>query len=347
MKISLRLSGGIPLKALRITQIRDIESLDSFSESYIDNYPDTWPVEDLIHAFYSKEFQSDEDVLAFAAQYLQRSSTAKALIADAVANGWELGLSSLDENAFHLDVPLKKIILNNHGMTPEALMRSPYFKNILIMTLARALRDIWHEKRQGGFEDKFGPEGILMLERVRSADCDVMTTLIAWELRTIGESELWRHVLAADEGDIAIVFGCVLEKAATSYPLHKALSAAFDQWYRIPERAMECDHKSLEYIDALIRSGVKLPTRRVVPLDVEVLSCLPDKTAYLQNAGSNILTAPLYAGLHDEVNQTHYMQIVHDLSVTTVQGVAFRDPGLAGKIFPGGRMTNETMSESF
>lgn len=342
MKIRLKLSGGIPLRALRISQIRDIRD----DAPYYDEMCDTWLIEDLRHDIYSKNFETEFDVLAATIQLLQKSKTAKLLINDAITQDWEVGVADLGENAFHVDVPYKKIIFTNDGLEPEALSRSVYFRNSMLITLARALRDIWHEKRQGGFDVKFGPEGILMLERVRAADCDVMTVLMAWELREAGHGDMWRHVLASDEGDIAIAFGCMMEKTKSAHPVHKSLAAAFDQWYRVPQRAMQCDHDTLEYIDSLIRSGANVNTRRAVPLDVEILSCLPDKTAYLQDTGQNILTAPLYAGLHDEVNQSHYLQIMHDLSVTNVQGVPFRDAGLAAKIFPGGHMTPEGISES-
>jgi hypothetical protein len=322
-------------------KIRDVP----LAELAKDDWSDAWKLSELLHETFSKDFNSEFDVLASSLQYLQKSKTAKALSVEAAALGWQIGLADLGSSAFHIDVPLKKIILNNNAMKPGELARSPYFRNLLLMTMVRALRDIWHEKRQGGFDGKFGPEGILMLERVRAADCDVITVLAAWELRKKNEGELWRHLLSSDEGDLAIVFGCVLEKEVASHPVHKALAAAFDQWYRVQQRAMVCDHETLEYIDEVIQSGIVMTTRRASAADIEVLSCLPDKTAYLQGSGNNILCAPLYAGLHDEVNQTHYMQIVHDMSVTCIQGVPFRDAGLAAKIFPDGDFTpSETFS---
>ena len=84
------------------------------------------------------------------------------------------------------------------------------------------------------------------------------------------------------------------------------------------------------------------PFRQMSDADIELLGCLPDRTTYLQGEGANILRAPAYAGLQDEVNQTHYMQIMHDMKSTTVQGVAFSDKALAAKIFPNGEMTPET-----
>jgi hypothetical protein len=46
------------------------------------------------------------------------------------------------------------------------------------------LRDIWQEKRHGGFDEKYRTEFVLTMERIRSADCDVLSILVAWELRS-------------------------------------------------------------------------------------------------------------------------------------------------------------------
>ncbi len=314
---------------------------DDLNSPVYDTWQDTWPLDDLLHDIYSQNFESEYDALAFGVQQLQQSKTTKAFILDAMNAGWEMGLCDLGGNAFHIDVPLKKIIINNNGLSASAIMRNAHFREGLLMTIVRALRDGWHEKRHGGFDEKFNAESILMLERVRAADCDVMVVLAAWELRALGHADLWRHVLASDEGDLAIAFGCILEKETGNYAVHKALHAAFDQWYNVADRIVLCDHASLEYIDEVLRNGMVLDTHRAESADVEVLGCLPDRTTYLQGEGTNILRAPTYAGLQDVVNQTHFMQIVHDLKSTTVQGVAFSDSTLAAKIFPNGRMTPE------
>jgi hypothetical protein len=314
---------------------------DDLNSPLYDTWQDTWPLDDLVHDIFSQNFDSEFDVLASALQALLPSPAATALIHDAAAAGWEMGLSDLGDSAFHIDVPLKKIIIGSNGLSASALGGSLHFYHRLQLTLVRALRDAWHEKRHGGFDEKFTPESILILERVRAADCDAMTVLAAWELRTAGQGEMWRQLLASDEGDLAIAFGCTLEKEAGAYPVHKALEACFNQWYAVPERSMLCDHETLEYIDEVFRNGMTTGARRAAAIDIEALSCLVDRTAYLQGCGDTILRAPLYAGLHDEVNQSHYMQIVHDMGVTYVQGVPFQDKTLAEKIFPGGEFTPE------
>ncbi len=314
---------------------------DDQNSPVYDTWQDTWPLDDLLHDIYSQNFDSEYDVLAFGLQQVQLSKNAKAFIIDAANAGWEMGLSDLGDSAFHIDVPLKKIIINNNGLSPSAIMRSSHFRDTMLMTLVKSLRDAWHEKRHGGFDEKYNAESILMLERVRAADCDVMVVLAAWELRALGHGDLWRHALASDEGDLAIAFGCLLEKETGNYAIHKALHAAFDQWYNVCDRIVLCDHASLEYIDEVMRNNLALGSKRAESADIEILGCLPDRTTYLQGMGADILRAPAYAGLQDVVNQTHFMQIMHDMQTTTVQGVPFADKALAAKIFPNGQMTPE------
>lgn len=348
MKIRINLTGGISLKSARPP---GDGAFDFASGPVCDGVQDTWPVEDLSLDIYSRAFEGEFDVLAHALQLLRASASASALIDEAIQGGWEFGLSDLGERDFHVDVPGQKIIFAHYGMMPPALSRAPYFMNGLSVSMLRALRDIWHEKRHGGFDEKFGPEGILALERTRAADCDCYAVLCAWELRAAGYGDVWRHAIACEDGDVALAFLRTLEKSAISYPSQKAMAAAFAQWHRNAERVSVCEHEALEYIDELLRQDGRGksfgPLAKAGAQDIEVLSCLPDRTAYLQDMGEEILRAPLYAGLTDPVNQTHYMQIMHDVSASIVQGVAFRDPGLAAKIFPGGEMTRESVSENF
>ena len=336
VKIRVSLTGGIPLRALRGPD----ESCESGAPVY-SSWHDTWPLYDLLHDIYSKEFEVEYDALAECLQLLQVSDAAKAMIEDAAAQNWEMGLSDLGECAFHIDVPSRKIIMNSGGVSPAGIMRSQQFKNTLMISMLRGLRDTWHERRHGGFDEKYTAESVLMLERVRAADCETLAVLCAWEMREEGYADLWRHVLASDEGDMAIAFGCTLEKQTGAFSIHQALLATFNQWYAVTDRAMICDHETLEYLDAVIQSGERFGSKKASALDVEILSCLPDRTAYLQGEGNVILRAPQYAGLHDEVNQSHYVQVMHDLSVVLVQGVPFRDSALASKIFPNGEMTPE------
>lgn len=312
---------------------------------------DFWPVADLyVEPVAADNLENakipvycERDVLAWCIAVLSTSPTARLMIKEAMNLGWQMGLADLKGHDFHLDVPEKIIMIDNNGLLPEALGNSEYFRNIILISMVRALRDAWHEKRHGGFE-KYDAEAILMLERARAADCDVMSVLCAWELRSDGHSKLWRHLIGTDEGDMALAFSNYLEKDPSSLFTGKALAATFRQWYQGVERINASDHETLEYLDTLILSSNgenPFGKTELTPVGIELISCLPDKSAYLQRQGREILSDPLYAGLSDPINQSHFMHMMYDLQVTYVQGVPFRDTGLAEKIFPNGLFTPE------
>jgi len=312
---------------------------------------DSWPVADLyaeplmIEDYTEEKIAAacDREVLSWCVAILSLSPSARLMLKEAINLEWNLGLEDLKSHDFHLDVPEKTVMIDNNGMLPTALANSQYFRNTILISMIRALRDVWQEKRHGGFE-KYGAEEILMLERVRAADCDVVTVMIAWELRSEGYPQLWRYLIGSEEGDMALCFSNYLERDPSSLFTGKALAATFKQWYANEERVNACDHETLEYLDVIIMSSEDdqpFNNTELTPVGLELISCLPDKTAYLQRRGREILSDPFYAGLKDPINQSHFMHMMYDLQVNYVQGVPFRDPYLAERIFPNGELTQE------
>ena len=284
----------------------------------------------------SRNADEEQEFLRWLLQTLRHSDLASAMIEEAADTGWTIGLDDLEGQDFHLDVAENHMIINNQGLGLQTLRASDYFFNVTLTSIANALRDIWQEKRYGGFEDDYGPESILMLERIRSADCDTLTIAIAWELRGAGQADMWRHVLGSEDGDMAIMFMTSIARLRTGQTIHHALSDTFRQWFASEERMNVCDHETLEYLDDLIaEDGYDAFGHSYLTASrLEILSCLPDRTAYLQNMGRELIADPLYAGMADPINQAHFMQLMHDLESTTVGGVSFRDADLAAKIFP-------------
>ena len=270
---------------------------------------------------------------------LNYSPSAARMIKEAISYGWRVSMGDLGEQDFHLDVPEKHLIIHDQGLSVNGLSSSIYFRNTLHISLIRALRDIWQEIRHGAFDEEYNAEYVLLLERVRAADLDVLSILISWELRAEGQGELWRHMIGSDEGDMAMVFSAHLERTPASQFDGGALAAAFQQWFRDDVRVNTCDHETLEYMDEVMSEypvgnpfGKRKPTR----IGAEILSCLPDKTPYLRGLGDEVLRDPLYSGMSDDINQAHFLQILRDCQVTYIQGVPFRDTMLAEKIFPDG-----------
>lgn len=282
-------------------------------------------------------FETESDILGWCVNVLSTSPAARAMIKDAMETGWSVALQSAVEYDFMLNVPEKRLILPAEDLDISVWARSPFFRHELLINFIRALRDVWQENRHGAFEKRYGPESVLMLERVRAADSAVMAVFVAWELRGEGYGDVWRHMIGSDLGDMATVFSTYLERDPAALFTGAALSLCFKQWYASHDRINECDHETLEYLDEVLGdsgSGNAFGTERLTRKNIEVLSCLPDKTAYLHGHGANILKDPYFAGLNDEINQAHFLQLAYDSEVTLVHGVPFRDAELASRIFP-------------
>ncbi|MCB9990178.1 MAG: hypothetical protein H6867_02215 [Rhodospirillales bacterium] len=286
-------------------------------------------------------FETQDDILSWCAALIAESPAASALYQDAAAQGWQVGLSDLHSSGFHLDIPGHKILLDHFAMSPAALGRSAYFRNTLLITFIRALRDIWHEHRNVPFEDEYGPEDVLMLERVRAADCDTVTVFAVWELRGAGYAEIWRHLIGSAEGDMAMIFSRFLERDPSALFDGGAMTYAFRQWYADEARVDGCDHETLEALDDILLDTTEIRafgSKRLEALAIERLACMPDGTCYLAGLGDTIRRDPFFAGLHDEINQTHLFHLMYDMEVTMVNNVPFRDRSLARKMFPQGDM---------
>lgn len=273
------------------------------------------------------------------------SRTAEDMLFEAAEDGWAIALADLGKDGdFFIDVPQKVMLISHFGMSEKALRASPYFGHCMQMNMVRALRDIWHEKRSGAFEKTYGLDDVLMLERVRAADLEVIAVLSAWEIRCEGMNDeagnLWRHMIGSENGDMALAFSNVLQAYVLDEDqgLCDALWAAFQSWFGGDTRINDVDHETLEHLDMMVQESdgepVRLGAKRLIAQGVEILSCLPDRRAYLRGKGGEILSAPRFAGLESEINQSHYFQLRRDLGSVLVNNVAFRDQSLAAKIFP-------------
>ncbi|HTK83873.1 MAG TPA: DUF6782 family putative metallopeptidase [Patescibacteria group bacterium] len=282
-------------------------------------------------------FQTEEDLFDWCASILAESPTAGRLLEEAAANDWIVGTADLHSGGFYLDTVQKHILLDHFSMRPAMLGRSVYFRNAFITTLIRALRDVWHEQRGTSVASHYKPEDVLMLERIRAADCDTVTIQVGWELRGAGFTDIWRHILGSEEGDMALTFTRYLERDPGAQFDGAALACTFRQWYSDQARVDACDHQALENLDAILMAAeMRNPfgTDQLPATEVEALSSLPDGSFYLAGLGRTVLADPVFAGLSDPVNQTHLFHLIYDMEVTMVNNVPFRDARLARKIFP-------------
>lgn len=282
-------------------------------------------------------FLNRYDALLWTVQMMHQSPTARMLLDAAAHNGWAVSFSDLKNQGFCMDQEERVIYLDHFCLDASALGKSGFFRHIMLTTLVRALRDAWHEDRLGDITTTYAPEQILMVERVRSADCDTVTILCGWELRGAGFTEVWRHLLGSEEGDMAIIFTRFLERDPGALFSGAALAYAFRQWYADVSRVDGVDHDALQALDAILEDSESVNPfgqKRLEAGALEALSILPDGKCYLAGLGAGILRDPFFAGLNDEINQTHMFQLMYDMEVVMVNNVPFRDAGLARKIFP-------------
>ena len=284
-------------------------------------------------------FATPYDIFEWCAAMATESPTANAMWADAEVAGWSVAMDDLKTGGFTLDMDNRHIVLDHFTLSPSALGRSLYFRNALLCSFMRALRDIWHENVFGAFETVYLPEDVLMLERARAADCDTVALLVAWELRGAGYAEVWRHVIGSEEGDMALIFTKHLERDPSAMFDGTALAYAFRQWYADESRVNTIDHETLESLDSFFAGADEsgsMGGKRLSGAMLEALSELPDGARYLHGLGERVKNDPIFAGLHDDINQTHLFHLMYDMEVVMVSNVPFRDRQLARMIFPDG-----------
>lgn len=285
-------------------------------------------------------FSDEYDALLWCMRVIHHSPSALAMARDADLEGWSVTLDQIEQGGFLIDVENCTITLDHFGLAPAALGRSAYFRHVMLTTFIRALREVWHENRNTDDPYALVLEDILMRERVRAADGDTVAILCGWELRAAGFSDVWRYLLGAEEGDMAIVFSRFLDRDPGALFNGAALAYAFRQWYADAARVDGVDHETLEYLDSqMMAEGEDQPPfgqDRIDAAALERISLLPDGKCYLAGLGGSVLKDPFFAGLGDPINQAHLFHMVYDAEVIMVNNVPFRDAALARRIFPQG-----------
>ncbi|MCB9963620.1 MAG: hypothetical protein H6855_01115 [Rhodospirillales bacterium] len=268
---------------------------------------------------------------------LYESPAARSLINFAVRRDWSIDMRSLEDAAYDLGPDAQVLILNDYHLKIRTFEKPGYFRHTLMLALVKGLRDIWHMECRQPYKAGLTLDSVLLLERIRAADCDVLSLMVAWELRGAGFPEVWRHLIGAPEGDIAMRFARTLERHPEKLFDGTALIEAFYQWFECHVRVGACDHQTLESIDDTLdvarEAELYGPSRPAFEF-IESLSRLPDRSCYLAGYGEELSSNPLFAGMNDELNQLHYLQIQKELQSVTIGAVSFRDAALAARIFP-------------
>lgn len=338
----MRFSNSIPVSKVKKGQDKYISDID-----FYDLEGEDFAIEDLnpinikhyknLEA-YPHAFESDQDVLGWATAMMTESPLGLALLKNFEDNDWHICLSDVGNGSYHLNIEEKLLEIDSFSIDSGSLGRSNLFRNAIIVNLAHSLRDIWHETRQKGQENDilstYKPDNALLLERVRAADCDAMSVMIAWELRSAGYKEVWRHVLSIDQSDMAQVLLNIIDYNPTALYNGMAMAHLFRQWYADHTRVQAVDHDTLEEMDILVEQGIALGSRTPLPEIIKEMAMLPDGICYLDDVTETVMRDPFFCDLTDSINEAHLFQIVYDNKVTLVEGVPFRDEALAKKIFP-------------
>lgn len=287
---------------------------------------------------YPYAFESDLDVLQWACALAGESPTARMLLKVAQSDGWCVRMDDLGHEGYAIDEEAQAIVIDHYGFTAIALGRSAYFRNALFVAFVKALRQVWHERQDYGYEATHRPDAILMIERARAADCETVAILAGWELRASGHTDIWRSILGAEEGDMAMIFTRAIEKDPAGFYDGSVLARTFCQWYGDESRIAVTDHATLERMDERLEDAQGAQVFGSCPLrrdDIERLSALPQNRGYLEGMGADVCTDPYFASLGDTINETHLFQVIYESRVVMVEGVPFRDRRLASLIFPG------------
>lgn len=280
---------------------------------------------------------SDYDLVVWAVGTLCESPLARAFACDARFEDWAIELDDCEDDRHIIDGQMRVLILPRFQPSAAALGRSPHDRMQFLVELCRGLRAIWRQNTgvRHGF-DLTIPHQILW-QRLREADGDLMTLLLAWELREAGLPELWRHLIGSDLGSLGIAFSATLERSPDGVETALLLRKLFLQWMEQDDLLTAADRRTLSRLDpslGLASAGRLYGTDRLASEDVRLMAALPDDAGYLDTLASLVLSDDFFARMPDIINQTHLEHILSDLAARSMARAGFRDQSLAEKFFP-------------
>ncbi len=268
--------------------------------------------------------------LKWVCSLLSQSETLCALMMSIESHQWRLTLAKDTADSYVIDEENNLVVL-------PSIMKKSYSHHNLILNTIRALRDIWHEDCHSDLYQTLTPEEYLKWEKIRAADIESFTLLIAWELRISGENDLWRMIIGSEIGDMALVFQANIEQNKNGvFSYQRALLSTFHQWYREEDRVNQTDSQTLTTLDEILldhSTSDSFGTERLKALDIEERLSLSTGESYLLHI-ENILNNPDYCQISSEVNQAHFFHIMNDCKTIHLEHTHFRDKALAAKIFP-------------
>lgn len=304
----------------------------------------------------------DDDMLALHNHYMsliQKSPLAQMMLDDLEDHGWAITLTQAqvqpesqaeiqaENQAYSIDHDQREIVIYHFGAHAQDIRQCDDTYCQIFMNILRAMRDAWQDMRLNYDHHAYHPESILMIEKLRAADSDIVALLCAQEIDSATQDESQNDLLfieyMAQKNDraIAIYFQPQSDINAPSTPTiarHKIMAAmAFQTWFKDTARVNMVEHDILSLIDdhlAENQNGNAFGQTRINAMDITRIGCLPDGTSYLAGISDDIINNPNFVGLNDPINQAHYFHIIRDMNAVMVGGVPFRSEKLAALIFP-------------
>jgi hypothetical protein len=266
------------------------------------------------------------------ADVLEQSPLGRRFVQSAVSQNISVGLDPLLEPNSCFFYPAQKHF--DLGYQPHLLQKTEKGMSRYLVSFLGGLRRAWHLKEDCAPDVRLKPADFIRQCRCADADIEAVTHLVAWELRGAGSSFLWRYLLSAQNGDVAVTF----ERAILENPYHQfdgtALRAAFNQWFAEGERTAVCDHTALEMMDLAlvqymsqarkktrtprgVRSSGAAPVligrRRLGRRAIEGLGLLPSGLNYLQGCPFG---SAWYMRSDDDFNRVHLRHLQQDILQT-------------------------------
>ncbi len=178
-----------------------------------------------------------------------------------------------------------------------------------IAGLRRAL--VTNQKHMHRFD--LEPMEYARLIRILEADIDTVTTQVAWELRTAGETAPWRCLLAGDKGDLGFVYSQAIGKYPTGQFDGRIMRQVFRQWFAHPERVNAADHFALEMLDMALSYPDQFDITADKKLTKNDLRLVQKNLPFSNYLADINVFGRWFDGFKDAFNQAHLHHIIGDL----------------------------------
>ncbi len=239
-------------------------------------------------------------------------------ISHSFKNGqWTIALHASDDQLPRLDISEKILSLPNNQMTVAAILRSPYFRNRLVLAFLQGLRRA-DRLENANWPRLLSPSSFLLAERIKAADANAVMMNLAYGLAGT-YPDLWHHAQVMDDGDMIIWSHLDFD-----------LAGSFHEWFRHKGRVGRSDHQALQIMDQKIRDtpDPALYRRGLTLAAIRSYCTVDTRRSYLDDQTGMITLDGL-----DTIDAAYLAQIERDQHIVMYGSVGVRDRNLADRLF--------------